>query len=66
MPVIPRNKLLACVACGDSGKNSKGGICYPCLESGRLKQKALQNPLKSSPLGKVSIIPLKPKSILNT
>jgi hypothetical protein len=26
-----------CVACGDTGKNSRGGPCYPCLVNGRVK-----------------------------
>lgn len=27
---------VTCVACGDTGKNSKGGPCVPCIQSGRV------------------------------
>lgn len=26
-----------CKACGDTGKNSRGGVCIPCLKNGRIK-----------------------------
>ena len=25
-----------CIACGDTGKNSKGGNCHPCKMAGRI------------------------------
>lgn len=28
-----------CVACGDTGRNSKGGSCHPCVANGRLRKK---------------------------
>lgn len=34
-PKLPKPK---CVACGDTGKNSKGGPCRPCEDNGRLKK----------------------------
>lgn len=26
----------ACIACGDTGRNSKGGQCVPCVRAGRV------------------------------
>ena len=36
-----------CVACGDTGLNSKGGLCSPCRNKGR-------QPLRDAALGAVS------------
>jgi len=38
---------VACVACGDTGRNSKGGICAPCRNKGR-------QPLRDAVLGAVT------------
>jgi len=29
------SKDVVCTACGDTGRNSKGGACSPCLKNGR-------------------------------
>lgn len=31
--------VVVCVACADTGKNSKGLSCYPCTVAGRLRPK---------------------------
>lgn len=33
----PKPKSYTCIACEDTGKNSKGGACLPCLNNGRIK-----------------------------
>lgn len=32
-----KDTQVVCVACGGTGLNSKGGLCYPCLVNGRTK-----------------------------
>lgn len=40
MPLLPsETKKFTCIACEDTGKNSKGGVCSPCEARGRVKEK---------------------------
>lgn len=34
MPKLPTK---VCVACGDTGRDSRGAPCHPCLAHGRIK-----------------------------
>ena len=38
---MPKVKTVTpkCKACGDTGKNSNGGPCVPCVMNGRIKPK---------------------------
>ncbi len=38
MPPV-KKKAPVCVACGDTGRNSRGGDCHPCVVHGRIKSK---------------------------
>lgn len=44
-----KQTTVVCIACGDTGKNSKDGVCTPCEKSGRIGvnyvNKTLTNPL---------------------
>ena len=35
-PEEPKQAFV-CIACEDTGKNSRGGACLPCLNNGRIK-----------------------------
>lgn len=37
MPKKGKVKPPKCKACGDTGKNSKGGPCAACVQNGRVK-----------------------------
>ncbi len=47
-----------CIACGDTGRNSKGGLCYPCVRAGRVS--AEPSPEYSQPINQVEAIELPP------
>ena len=36
MPVGPPKPAPTCIACGDTGLNSNGGSCTPCVLNGRV------------------------------
>lgn len=44
----------ACIACGDTGRNSKGGQCVPCVRAGRVA--ADPPPEYSQPIDQVEAI----------
>lgn len=40
MPLLPsKTKEFICIACEDTRKNSKGGVCSPCEARDRVKEK---------------------------
>ena len=43
------NSGVQCVACQDTGRNSKGGLCSPCLHKGR-------QPLRNAVVGAITAV----------
>lgn len=48
MPVVlkrptPEPPKYICIACEDTGKNSRGGDCAPCVANGRIVQSVPQS-----------------------
>jgi len=51
-------KRPTCIACGDTGRNSKGGQCVPCVRAGRVDADPL--PEYSQPIDQVATPPQPP------
>ena len=49
MPKLPDKPKPKCIACGDTGKNSKGGFCEPCLQNYAIETSLMEQPVPSIP-----------------
>lgn len=47
------SKKPICLACSDTGRNSKGGQCHPCLVHGRVKPDPLPVVVPPKPVPKL-------------
>ena len=43
---MPKSPPPACVACGGSGKSSKGGVCIPCRGTGDKQEESIREKTK--------------------